>query len=661
MIALKNSLGTEFVERVHAFFSENGPLSKAKNFEFRPQQQEMAVAVAKALEEERHLVVEAGTGVGKSLAYLTPAILFALEQHKRAIVSTHTINLQEQLLYKDIPILKKILPVEFDAALMKGRQNYLCPRRLERALQQSNELFTGPEQNELKRLAEWARTTRDGSLSDLSAEPDPKVWTQVCSEQHICTQKTCGQDLRCFYQQARKRLLAADVIVLNHTLLFILLVSAEVQEERESGYLFPNDFIIFDEAHTVEQVASRQIGIGISQYGLKSTIQRLYNARTRKGLFTILRDAVGVRLAAEVVDEADRFFAAVESSSDFRKGREFRVRAPEFVPDTITGRLTALQARVVDISKRTDDEFLKAELQELGRRIRDAREGIVIFLEQSARPEHVYWVERTGKTERFLALNAAPVDLAPELRRMLFRENCCCIMTSATLAVGRADLAYFRTRIGAMEAEPLQLGSSFNFQRQMKMFVVQKMPDPRDAAYQKELERWIAHFVKKTDGRAFVLFTSYRDMQQVAGEMEKFFAENDMNLLVQGGGAPRTKLLEQFKSTPRSVLFGTDSFWGGVDVPGEALSNVIVTRLPFAVPDHPLIEAKLGLIQARGGDPFTEYSLPEAILKLRQGVGRLIRTKSDRGIIVILDNRIVTRPYGRAFMQALPKCPVEIV
>ena len=660
MIALKDSLGTEFVERIRKIFSENGRLSKATNFEFRPQQQEMAVAVARALEEDRHLVVEAGTGIGKSLAYLVPAILFALEQHKKAIVSTHTINLQEQLLYKDIPILKKILPVEFDAALMKGRQNYLCPRRLERARQQANELFTGPEQNELTRLAEWASTTRDGSLSDLSVEPDPKVWTQVCSEAHLCTQKTCGQNSRCFYQQARKRLLAADLIVMNHTLLFILLGDPEQQAERESGFLFPNDFIIFDEAHTVEQVASRQIGIGVSQYGLRSTVQRLYNARTRKGLFTVMRDAIGVRLAGELVDDADKFFAAVDSKSDFRKGREFRVREPDFVPDTITGELTALQTRIADVVKRADDEFLKAELQEFGRRIRDARDGIATFLEQSA-PEHVYWVERTGKTAQFLSLNAAPIDLAPVLRRMIFRENCCCVMTSATLSVGRTDLAYFRTRIGANEAEPLQLGSPFNFQKQMKIFIVQKMPDPRDAGYQKELEHWIAHFVEQTDGCAFVLFTSYRDMQQVASQMQKFFVEKGMNLLVQGGGAPRSKLLEQFKTTPRSVLFGTDSFWGGVDVPGEALSNVIITRLPFAVPDHPLIEAKLDLVQERGGDAFTEYSLPEAILKLRQGVGRLIRTKTDRGIIVILDNRIVTKPYGRAFMQALPKCPVEIV
>jgi len=660
MIALKDSLGTEFVERVRTIFSEKGRLSKAQNFEFRPQQQEMAGAVARSLEEDRHLVVEAGTGVGKSLAYLVPSVLFALEQHKKAIVSTHTINLQEQLLNKDIPILKKVLPVEFEAALMKGRQNYVCPRRLERALQSSKELFTGPEENELQRIAEWAAKTRDGTLSDLSIEPDPKVWTQVCSEAHICTQKTCGQNPRCFYQQARKRLLAADLIVLNHTLLFMLLGSPQEQEERESGFLFPNDFIIFDEAHTVEQVASKQIGIGVSQYGLRSTIQRLYNARTRKGLFTVMRDAEGVRLAAELIDDVEKFFDAVESRSDFRKGREFRVRDVDLVPDTITARLVALQARIAEVVKRADDEIIKAELQEFARRIRDARDGIAIFLEQSA-PQHVYWVERTGKTAQFLSLNAAPTDLAPVLRRMIFRDNCCCVMTSATLSVGRPDLAYFRERIGATEAEALQLGSPFDFQKQMKIFVVQKMPDPRDAGYTKQLEHWIAHFVEKTGGCAFVLFTSYRDMQRVAGEMEKFFLENKFTLLMQGGGTPRTKLLEQFKSTSRSVLFGTDSFWSGVDVPGEALSNVIITRLPFAVPDTPLIEAKLELIQARGGDAFTEYSLPEAILKLRQGVGRLIRTKSDRGIIVILDNRIVTKPYGRAFMQALPKCPVEIL
>ena len=430
--------------------------------------------------------------------------------------------------------------------------------------------------------------------------------------------------------------------------------------ERESGFLFPNDFLILDEAHTVEQIASRQIGTVVSQYLLRATVQRLYNARSKKGLFTVTRDVEGVRLAAEIVEEVDQFFEALGTRCDFRKGREFRVRLPDIVSDSITGRLIALQSRVAEVVKRQDDEMLKSELQELGRRLFEARRGIQIFLEQSAR-NHVYWVERTGKIGQLLTLNAAPIDIAPALRQILFRDGCTCIMTSATLGVGRKDLAYFRKRVGAEEAVPLQLGSPFNFNEQMKMFVVRKMPDPREDGYEDALEHWIEHFVGKTDGHAFVLFTNYRPMQGLAVRMENFCAEHDLNLLVQGGGMPRTKLLEQFKNTPRSVLFGTDSFWGGVDVPGDALRNVIITRLPFAVPDHPLIEAKLESIEAEGGDAFTEYSLPEAILKLRQGVGRLIRTRSDHGIIVILDNRIVTKPYGRAFMSALPKCPVEIL
>lgn len=659
MIAFRQDFDNGFAQNVRGMFGKEGLLSGAKNFEYRPEQQQMAAAVADSLEGNRHLVVEAGTGVGKSLAYLVPATLFALEHNRKAIISTHTINLQEQLLHKDIPIVRGLLDQPFEAALLKGRQNYLCPNRLDRALQLQNDLFTSSEQQELLRIKAWSQITTEGTLSDMDIDPDPSVWAQVCSEPHICTPKTCGTSSRCFYQNARKRLLTANIIVVNHTLFFLALESMGDVESRTPGYLFPNDFVILDEAHTIESVAARQIGLGISQYGLKQALHRLYNPKTQKGLFTVLRAAEAVRETAESCEIVDRFFQTVEQAADFRKGREYRVRKPELVPDSVTLGLARVQAAVVAAVKEAEDEKLKSELQDLGRRIREARRGVVDFLQQT--PEnHVYWIERTGKTAQNLTLHAAPIDISSVLNRKLFPEDRTCIVTSATLSVGQDDLAYFRNRIGAFETDALQIGSPFNFERQMRLYVVQKMPDPRDSDYEIALEKWIAYFIKKTNGRAFVLFTSYKTMTNLAQRMESEL-DRVYTFMVQGQGPSRTRMLERFKQSDNGVLFGTDSFWTGVDVPGEALSNVIITRLPFAVPDHPLIEAKLEFIEANGSDPFTEYSLPEAILKLRQGVGRLIRTKTDEGIVVILDNRILSKAYGKAFLRALPHCPMEVV
>ncbi len=695
----------DLVERVTALFSPEGAFAAARNFEFRPEQQAMAVAVARTLVDRGNLLVEAGTGVGKSFGYLAPAILYAVAARRKAVISTHTINLQEQLVEKDLPLLKRVLPVDFSFAMLKGRSNYLCTRRLRKAMSQADALFTSPEAAELRRIHEWSLGTADGSLSDFEHEPDPRVWEQVCSERGLCTPKKCGfqSDLAheghvCFFQRARQRILSADVLVLNHTLFFTLLNGVDDEQVPEEGVLFKNDFVIFDEAHTVEQVAARHIGLSVSSGQFRYSLQRLWNPNTQKGLLATLRAGQNVKLVSDVLGGSDDFFSRVESACEeiaaaappggtagrgapaagaARRWTELRIRRPDLVEDNVTLPIQRLRESVHELVQLTDDRETGEELIECNRRLAELRGAVQRFLKQDAE-EHVYWVERGGRTQRNLSLNAAPVDVAAFLRDRLFGSGTSVIMTSATLGTAAGgtgsdptappvpagqhpSLRYFARRVGAEAAPALQLGSPFDYPRQMKVYVAGRMPDPRDPGYEDALVQSSERFVTQTHGKAFVLFTSTRLMQGVAARMEPFFDRLGIGCHVQGTGVPRSTLLEKFKEDVDSVLFGTDSFWQGVDVPGEALSNVIITRLPFAVPDHPLIEARLERIEARGGNAFAEFSLPEAVLKFRQGVGRLIRTRTDSGIVVILDNRVLSKRYGKTFLDAIPKCPVEVV
>ena len=666
MISVTEGLAVPgLVEEMQQAFSPEGLLGRSKDFEYRPQQQQLAVAVAEALVQRSCVIAEAGTGVGKSLAYLLPAARFALETGRKAVISTHTINLQEQLIRKDIPIVRKVLREEFPAVLLKGRGNYLCPVRLRRAMEQTADLFTSSEDEELRSIVRWAEGTRDGTLSDLPFTPSPKIWAQVCSDPHICTARICGPRGNCFFQEARKAAAEAKMVVVNHTLFFALLGAADDVASADAGamngFLFPNDFVVLDEAHTVEHVAAAQLGLRLSQAGLKYDLMRLYHPRTKKGLLKSYRKASAMKAVESLLEEAENFFLRVGESVRFSEyGREFRVRRPGLVDNTLAGPLRELWSEIDDLAADVEGDTSKAELMDVSRKLREVHGTLQTFLDQQ-QEGNVYWVERGGRDEIQFSLHAAPVEVAETLRRLLFAPEKTCIMTSATLGVGDPSLQWFKGRVGAEEVRSMSIGSPFDYKKQMVVKIFRDMPEPNDAKYNKALAKAIQMSVEVSEGRAFVLFTSYRAMRDAATQLEGFFRKKGWQLIVQGAGMTRHKMVEEFRKDVHSVLFGTDSFWTGVDVPGEALSNVVVTRLPFSVPDHPLTQSRIEAIEASGGNAFMEYSVPEAILKMRQGVGRLIRTAKDRGWVHILDNRILTKRYGKNFLSALPDAPVEEV
>ena len=564
---------------------------------------------------------------------------------------------------KDIPFLRKAMKREFRAALAKGRGNYICMRRLFMATgERQAEFFpTHGTLAEAKRILRWADSTTDGSRSDLPFNVDPSIWGSVCCEGGNCHGPRCSFYRDCFYWNARKSWEQADIIVSNHALFFADLKMKCEEVSTENNLLPTYSAVIIDEAHTLEDNAADHLGLRISQAGFMHFLRRLFNSKAGSGLLLKSgQEAVKIRESvAEVEGLAYTFFGMLEQIVIDKEDTIVRVVRPQIVPDLLSDALALLKKQLESFIKIQEDKDFRTELETLYSQCDGYMDGIFKFINMSL-DNHVYWLETTSRDEKSgVTLHAAPLNVSVLLYQCLFSKSFSTIVTSATLSVGQT-LDYYRNRVGYGDGSEVILDSPFSTD-QVQLYIPRRMPEPRDEEYPSAVTEQIKNYIEMTNGKAFVLFTSYYMLKYCAEELEDYFEDLGITLLVQGREMSRGAMLEVFKADIDSVIFGTSSFWTGVDVPGEALSNVIVTKLPFPVPSHPLIEARGERITELGGNPFMHYSLPEAILKLRQGTGRLIRSKSDTGIIVILDRRVLTKRYGNLILGSLPQYNINVM